>query len=97
MDAIRVPDDPLYRSGTKIVWELVIVFLHRLGAIIYLAAGCPLGGASGAIAAWQARPAPGGGSPGAIPPSASRTPWLIASRRHRAAADTPTPAGPMLG
>lgn len=41
VDAVRVPDDSLYRSGSKVVWVLVIVFLGPIGAIIYLAAGRP--------------------------------------------------------
>ncbi len=41
VDAIRVPDDSLYRSGDKLVWVLVIVLLQIVGAIIYLAVGRP--------------------------------------------------------
>ena len=39
VDAIRVPDDSLYKSGTKLVWVLVIVLIGFIGAIIYLAVG----------------------------------------------------------
>jgi uncharacterized membrane protein len=41
IDAIQVPEDRMYRSGTKLVWILVIVFLQVIGAIIYLAVGRP--------------------------------------------------------
>lgn len=41
VDAIRVPTDDDYRAGTKLIWVLVIVFGHLIGAIIYLAMGKP--------------------------------------------------------
>jgi hypothetical protein len=41
VDAIQVPDDSMYRSGSKIVWVLVIVILNFIGAIIYFAIGRP--------------------------------------------------------
>jgi hypothetical protein len=41
VDAIRVPEDRMYRAGNKLVWVLVIVFGHLLGAIAYLAIGRP--------------------------------------------------------
>ena len=41
LDAIQVPDDSMYRSGNKLVWVLVIVFLQAIGAILYLAIGRP--------------------------------------------------------
>ena len=41
VDAIRVPDDRYYQSGTKLVWVLVIVLLQVIGAIVYLVAGRP--------------------------------------------------------
>ena len=66
VDAIRVPDDSLYESGTKLVWVLVIVLVGFIGAIIYLAVGRPAGGATAAIAAWGGRgtpPAPSGSVP----------------------------------
>jgi len=44
IDAIQVPDDSMYRSGTKLVWVLVIVFLQLIGAIVYLAIGRPAKG-----------------------------------------------------
>ena len=58
VDAIQVPDDSMYRAGTRLVWILVIVFLHVIGAVIYLAIGRPTGGAS-------ARPSSGAGE---LPP-----------------------------
>lgn len=43
IDALRVSDDSLYRTGTKVVWILVIVLTGVIGAIIYLAIGRPSG------------------------------------------------------
>jgi len=43
VDCIQVPDDPMYRSGTKLIWVLVIVFATFIGAIVYLAIGRPDG------------------------------------------------------
>jgi hypothetical protein len=58
VDAIRVPDDSMYRSGTKLVWVLVIALLGFIGAIVYLAAGRPSSSA----------PPPPGGAPYPPPP-----------------------------
>lgn len=44
VDAIRVPDDSMYRAGNKLVWVLVIVFTQLLGAIVYLVVGRPARG-----------------------------------------------------
>ncbi len=42
VDAIRVPDDSMYRAGNKLIWVLVILFAQPLiGPIIYLAIGSP--------------------------------------------------------
>jgi len=41
VDAIKVPDDAMYRAGNKLVWVLVIVLTGALGAIIYLTVGRP--------------------------------------------------------
>ena len=42
VDAIRVPDDSMYRTGNKLIWVLVIIFAQPLiGPIIYLAMGSP--------------------------------------------------------
>jgi hypothetical protein len=43
VDAIQVPDDSMYRSGTKLVWVLVILLTQVVGAIIYFAIGKPSG------------------------------------------------------
>ena len=43
VDALQVPDDSMYRTGNKLVWVLVIVLLHAIGAILYLAIGRPAG------------------------------------------------------
>jgi type VI protein secretion system component VasK len=61
VDAIQVPDDSMYRSGTKLVWVLVIVFLQLIGAVIYFAIGRPAKGTA-------SPPAPG---PSGLPPPPS--------------------------
>ena len=43
VDVIRVPDDSLYRSGSKGVWVLRIVLTGIVGAIFYYAVGRPRG------------------------------------------------------
>ncbi len=40
-DAIRVPDDSMYRAGTKLVWVLVILLGNLIGSIVYFAIGRP--------------------------------------------------------
>ena len=45
VDAIRVPDDSMYRAGTKLIWVLVILFAQPLiGPILYLVVGAPASG-----------------------------------------------------
>jgi hypothetical protein len=46
VDAVRVPDDSLYRAGNKVVWVIVIALLGALGGIIYVLVGRPAGPAS---------------------------------------------------
>jgi hypothetical protein len=41
VDAIRVPDDSMFRAGTKLIWVLVILLFQLVGAIIYFAVGRP--------------------------------------------------------
>ena len=42
IDAIRVPDDSMYRAGNKLIWVLVIVLLpFYVGPLIYLLVGAP--------------------------------------------------------
>jgi len=60
VDAIKVPDDSMYRAGGKLVWVLVILFAGFVGAIIYFVVGRPDKGASG-------RP-PADGGPDGLPP-----------------------------
>ena len=43
VDAIRVPDESMYRAGNKLIWVLVILFAGFIGAIIYFAMGRPVG------------------------------------------------------
>jgi hypothetical protein len=42
VDAIKVPDDSMYRAGNKLIWVLVIIFVQPIiGPIIYLVMGSP--------------------------------------------------------
>lgn len=41
IDAVQVPDDSMYRSGTKLIWVLIIVLANVVGAVVYLAVGRP--------------------------------------------------------
>jgi phospholipase D-like protein len=58
VDAIRVPEDRMYRAGNKLVWVLVIVFGHLLGAIAYLAIGRPTSASSSAASSSPIPPPP---------------------------------------
>lgn len=60
LDAIKVPDERSFKSGNRLVWVLVIVLAGWIGALIYLLAGRPDGGAKAAIAR--------GPASGSIPP-----------------------------
>lgn len=71
VDALRVPDDSQFKSGSKVIWVLVILLANLAGAVIYLVIGRPDGGASAAIAQWSGRtsgstapPPPGTGPAG---------------------------------
>jgi hypothetical protein len=44
VDCIRVQDDSMYRSGTKLIWIIVIALTQVIGAIIYLVVGRPEAG-----------------------------------------------------
>ena len=41
VDALKVPEDSMYRSGSKLVWILVILLGGFIGAIIYAVVGRP--------------------------------------------------------
>jgi hypothetical protein len=41
VDAIKVPDESMFRSGNRIIWVLVIILTGFIGAIIYLVVGRP--------------------------------------------------------
>ena len=42
VDAIRVPDDSMYRAGNKLIWVLVILLAPVvIGPAVYLAVGSP--------------------------------------------------------
>jgi hypothetical protein len=69
VDAIRMPDDAAYKSGTKLIWVLVIVLTGWIGALIYVIVGRPDGGAGAAIAARDAGRLPPASGPIPPPPS----------------------------
>jgi len=48
VDVVRMPHDAAFKSGTQVVWVLVILLGGAIGAIIYLVVGRPLGGATAA-------------------------------------------------
>jgi len=57
VDAIRVPDDSMYRAGNKLIWILVILLAGFVGAIIYFFVGRPgAGGAPSATGSAQGQP-----------------------------------------
>jgi membrane-bound ClpP family serine protease len=68
VDAVRVPDDSMYRSGSKLIWVLVIVLTGWVGAIVYFVIGRPTStsgtGSGSAPGAPPIPPAP----PGSVPP-----------------------------
>jgi hypothetical protein len=63
VDAIQVPDDSMYQSGSKLIWVLVIVLAGAIGAVIYLIVGRPKPGAA------PRQPPP---PPGSLPPPPGR-------------------------
>jgi hypothetical protein len=48
VDVVRMPSDADFKTGTQIVWVLVILLAQGIGAIIYLIVGRPPGGATAA-------------------------------------------------
>jgi hypothetical protein len=58
VDAIRVPDDTMYRAGNKLIWILVILLGGFIGAIVYFFIGRPAAGTRSAT----------GLTPGQLPP-----------------------------
>ena len=48
VDVARMPGDASFKSGTQIVWVIVILLAGLIGAIIYLAVGRPPGGSTAA-------------------------------------------------
>jgi hypothetical protein len=58
VDAIRVPDDSMYRAGNKLIWILVILLAGLVGAIVYFIVGKPGGGGSTTGGSWQGQSPP---------------------------------------
>ena len=57
VDVVKVPDDSMFRAGNKLIWILVVVLAHVIGAIIYFLVGRPESGGR-----------PGSGAPPPPPP-----------------------------
>lgn len=54
VDAIKVPDESMYRAGNKLIWVLMILFAGFVGAIVYFLVGRPGdGGRAGTDTAWR--------------------------------------------
>jgi hypothetical protein len=72
VDVLRTPD-PAFRTGTQLIWVIVIVFATVVGSIVYLAIGRPASRASGGPSS------PSGGSypPPSGGPSSSGGPWSL--------------------
>jgi hypothetical protein len=49
VDVVKVPDDSMFKAGTKLVWVLVVVITGVVGAIIYLLVGRPEPGTPGSV------------------------------------------------
>ena len=65
IDCVRVPDDTMFQSGTKLIWVLIIVFAQVIGAILYLVLGRPKGGTAPGSPPIASPPANG---PPSLPP-----------------------------
>ena len=48
VDVVRMPNDASFKTGTQLVWVLVILLAQGIGAIVYLLVGRPPGGATAA-------------------------------------------------
>jgi hypothetical protein len=48
VDVVRMPNDASFKTGTQIVWVLVILLGGVIGAVVYLIVGRPPGGATAA-------------------------------------------------
>jgi hypothetical protein len=67
VDVVRVPDDSMFKAGSKLVWVLVIVLTGVVGAIIDLVVGRPSpGGRAGASDSYSDPNQPPPHPPGAI-------------------------------
>ncbi len=64
VDAIQVPDDRFYKSGTKVTWVLVVALLGGLGALIYFFAGRPTPETRQYLKEWRERGGQAGGHGG---------------------------------
>lgn len=56
VDVVKVPDDSMFRAGTKLVWVLLIAITHVVGAVIYLVVGRPEPGTRSGEVSPQADP-----------------------------------------
>ena len=56
VDVVRMPNDASFKSGTQLIWVLVVVLTQGIGALIYFIVGRPPGGATAARARLAANP-----------------------------------------
>lgn len=56
VDVVRMPNDASFKSGTQLIWVLVVVLAQGIGALIYFIVGRPPGGATAAQARVAANP-----------------------------------------
>lgn len=56
VDVVRMPNDASFKSGTQLIWVLVVVLAQGIGALIYFIVGRPPGGATAARARIEANP-----------------------------------------
>jgi Phospholipase_D-nuclease N-terminal len=56
VDVVRMPNDASFKSGTQLIWVLVVVLAQGIGALIYFIVGRPPGGATGARVRVAANP-----------------------------------------
>ncbi|MDP8970049.1 MAG: PLD nuclease N-terminal domain-containing protein [Actinomycetota bacterium] len=88
VDCVQVPDDRYYRSGSKLMWVLIIALAQVVGALIYLVVGRPTRQTREWLAAQRARAA---AAPWAPPPQ--DLPGARAPDPSAPAATVPPPPG----
>jgi hypothetical protein len=68
VDAVRVPHDSMYRSGSKLIWVLVIALTGWIGAIVYFVIGRPTPTSRTTPGSAPGTPPTPPAPPGSVPP-----------------------------